>query len=147
MHAERVHECSGRAKVNLFTLCVVMLFTLTGCMAYREGRAEAHRDLEAGTLGRAEWGLVFAPASYREVLKKKYGIKRVGYGCEVDEYGMRWCEGYNDVMEPVIYDRFGPGVFEQALEDAKLLDEQRLGSRDEPKVMRPVPRDYGHFPY
>lgn len=147
MHAKQVRECSGRARWRLYTLCVVMLFALPGCVAYREGRAEAHRDLEAGTLGRAEWGTVFGPASYRDVLKNKYGIKRVGYGCVVDEDGMRWCEGYNEVMEPVIYSRYGQDVFERALEDAKLLDEQRFGSRDEPKVLRPVPRDYGHFPY
>lgn len=147
MHALRASECNGRARLSLCTLCALMFVALTGCVAYREGRAEAHRDLEAGTLGCANYGTMVVPASYSEVLKKKYGIKRVGYGCVVYEDEMRWCEGYNDVMEPVIYSRYGRDVFEKALKEAELLDEQRFGSREEPKVMRPVPRDYGHFPY
>lgn len=94
--------------------------------AYRAGRADAERDLRAGTLAIETYGFGGGAGSYVALFRERFqvDVKAVA-GCLVNDTIIGHASGYNAVTEAEIARRFGPGAMEAAREEGAKLDRER----------------------
>jgi hypothetical protein len=86
--------------------------------AYREGRAQAKKDIAAGVLALEEAGLLAGSGPAVDILRERYHIEvRAIAQCIVDERIRGHEAGYNSVSKPEIDRRIGPGRVEAAREE------------------------------
>lgn len=86
-----------------------------------QGRADALKDIAAGKLA---WHNLGFPAIWRRefvrIMKEKYGVESKDVGdCEPNMPLARHTKAYNETMQAEIEKRFGKGVVDQAIADAK----------------------------
>jgi hypothetical protein len=129
----KLHVISIRLWVSIAGLGTVAVF-LAGCSrestAYREGLADARRDIARGVLCIAvsdreenpEWF-----ADYLGLLQQKYKIGSHTYSLPLHpELARIRASGYNAAIEPEIRRRFGTNTLGLAMAEAKdLHDRQR----------------------
>jgi len=83
---------------------------------YHAGRAEAENDLRLGRFAHEEAGLPM-PKEYYDALKR-HAIEPHIYGDLIGEKTIGHVEGYNEVSEPAIKQKFGTDVVAAARDEA-----------------------------
>lgn len=103
----------------------------TGC---RAGRADAERDVRAGTLAIEAYGFGAGAGSYVRLFRDRFQVEvRAVAGCLVDDTIIGHVSGYNAVTEAEIERRFGRGAMEAAQEEGARLDRELYARRREPQ--------------
>jgi hypothetical protein len=127
-------------------LCAACLFVITvGCSrqesspmpdlfgdgdpraAYRDGRAEAQKDIASGKIILKSYGLpVPWSEAYRSNLLSQYQIvSRPVAGCAVTKTLVERVKGYNEIAKAEIERRYGTGVVQRVAREAELAWQRR----------------------
>lgn len=94
------------------------------------GRVDAQRDLEKGILRLETFGRhpMYQIQYYYPMLRKRYGIRIVDYGCIVDDRMVEHSLGYNEVMDRELCRRFGTNFWQLTMDDARRTYETNLAT-------------------
>ena len=107
---------------------------LAGCISGRDaGRADARRDLSKGVLGIEAFGQhpSYEIDDYYPLLRERYGIRVLDFGCLVDDRTIEYVLGYNEIMDAEMARRFGTNYWRQALESVRQNYESKQRQRME----------------
>ena len=78
---------------------------------YQKGKDDAHKDIIIGKLQIIKYGEGTVEKSrLKKVLKDKYSVEMLEFGCKVFPGLIKYVEGYNEVAETEIKRKFGEGV-------------------------------------
>ncbi|MEI8290228.1 MAG: hypothetical protein WCH99_12220 [Verrucomicrobiota bacterium] len=95
--------------------------------AYRDGRAEAQRDIAGGKIVLKTYGLPAAWSEmYRSNLSSRYQIEsRPVAGCVVTEALVESVKGYNEISKAEIERRNGTGILQRVAKESEQMWQQR----------------------
>ncbi len=80
---------------------------------YQRGKDDAQKDIIIGNLQIIKYGEGTVEKSrLKKVLKDKYNVEMLEFGCKVSPGLIKYVEGYNEVAETEIKRKFGDGVLE-----------------------------------
>jgi hypothetical protein len=100
--------------------------------AYRAGKGEARRDLEAGVLAIEEYGFGAGCCHRATLLRERHQIElRPIAQCLINARIVGHAAGYNSVSQPEIDRRVGQGAIRQAEEDGQRWDDEHRKRRKE----------------
>jgi hypothetical protein len=111
-----------------------LLTLLMGCVgpsdwrAYQRGRAKAERDTARGVLVHWSSGCCLpaaAASEYHYLLRECYGIEVRMHRCRDTRELACWRNGYNEISERIIADRWGTNVWAATWSEAERLYAQK----------------------